>query len=186
MKRIIYLVVILTLGLSVSNVQASIPLSLTEYATQIVGSPTTVHCSRDVPANMYGYTNQVSEIDDEGNIRTYFEPDIYLNPAICSNIRLLYYRNIKSYYWQINALETLIHESYHIRLNTRDEGLVECTAMRNLWNYLLPYGFTRAQNKRFMSAAWDAHWALAPEYLVGCPTEPETLIGFGPIPKKKV
>lgn len=167
-----------------SQARADIPVTLTEYATRIVGEPTTVHCG-DVPDTMYGYTNMVVRTYSDGRSETDFDPDIWLSRDTCSNLRLLYQRRILSYYWQANALGTLLHESYHIRLNTGDEGKVECTAMKNLWNYIVPYGFTRAQNLRLYRAAWDAHWSLGPEYQVGCPAEPEQLVSFGPMEKPK-
>lgn len=153
---------------AIENANAATPASLSEYATEIVGKPITVVCVR-LPKSMYGFT--VSHVNMEtGEIS--FDPKISLSPSTCSYLNTLRQHRIVSYYWQINALETLIHESYHIKLNSQNEGLVECTAMKNLWNYLIPYGFTNAENKIFYAEAWKAHWSLSGDYLVGCPQAP--------------
>lgn len=159
----------LCVGVIESN--AAVPVSLSEYATEIIGKPTTVTCKK-LPNGTFGWT--VSHVDMETG-EVYFDPHISLSPSTCANLRALQENRIIGYYSQINALETLVHESYHIKLNSKDEGLVECTAMKNIWSYLIDYGFSNAENKRFYSEAWQAHWALPAEYLVGCPQAPASV-----------
>lgn len=160
------IVLAMVLGFFMGRASAATP-TLSEIASGMAGETVTVHCVNLRGRNEYGFTN---EIIDNGKVS--FEPDEFLSIGTCVGVQRLYEHRIYSLKFQSNALETMLHESYHIRLNSGNEGKVECTAMKNLWPYIVALGFSHAIDKRMLAVAWQEHWKLPPNYLVGCPQNP--------------
>lgn len=66
------------------------------------------------------------------------------------------------------ALATLLHESLHLRLQSDDEGQVECAAYRNVWPYLAAFHLSpRANRAVWAGIVWD-HRGLPADYLTVC------------------
>lgn len=128
-----------------------------QLASAMTGQTITVHCI--AMRGMYGYTEQGSSA---------FLPDEWLSPQTCEGLRGLDDHKLFNYADEANALATILHESMHIRLNSSNEAKVECTAMENLWNWLTPYGFTKAQNTKLYQAAWNIHYGLPQQYIGTC------------------
>jgi len=143
---------------------------LSDYASTIVGQAVEVHCI--YMTENEGYTQPMSD----GS----FEYDIWLKKGVCRNIKnLLLHKPIYNYGAQSWALTTIIHESYHIKLLSTDESLVECTAMRNIWGYIVKLDYTPRDNKRLYETAWIGHSYLPEEYTKGCKPPSGLLIETG-------
>lgn len=159
--------VVLFVGLCfASQARANPPANLTQYASEMAGKPVHVTCGTTLKDN-YGETESgvVNGVIIVG-------PDISLSTDTCANLRLLHRHKLLSYDLEANSLITILHEAMHVRLNSEDESKVECTAMYNIWNYIVAYGFTAKQNKRLYRAAWRAHLESPNVYTWQCAMMP--------------
>lgn len=150
--------------------------AISDYASQLTGQPTTVKCER--MKDLYGYTLQYG-VDEVST----FDSTIYLSPEVCFALKNLSEGRMGNAYIQANAALTLTHEAMHIRLNSANEGMINCNAMLRIDKTLRLFG---AYSKRMHDLAWEAHWSSPDEYL----TDPvcrahthEVLMMIGP--KKK-
>lgn len=173
-----FALIILIMGMAVQSASAA---NISDLASKMAGKPITVHCVYS--KEDYGYTERVIQEDHS----SYFTPNIYLNKGTCVGLTGLLENRIYDSHLQANALETLIHEANHIRLDSDNESWVECTAMLKLrfWINYLGYGSVA---KRMMAEAWAIHWTLPSNYLTpgyGCDTQGTTYITIEPMAKKK-
>lgn len=173
--------------------------TITTIATQMVGKPVKVHCVS--MKDMYGYTLQETvaktiyntfpvdggmQTDTDTVYEQRFQPDIYLSRGTCVGISALKSHRIYSRYLEANALETLIHEANHIRLNSSNESMVECKSMLKFRFWVKLFGYNDAMNRSLISKAWIGHWRLGPNYTqtgYGCDYQGTTYIHMGPVKK---
>jgi hypothetical protein len=143
-------IALLWLGSTVAHADTS---ELNDLATHMVGAPTTVECFET--GQWYaGFVVMVSRDDGE----TWRNEDgvIHLDGADCGALRNVLTPTKRTVRWMRSydggatvgqALMHLAHEATHISLQSDDEGLVECTAYRNLLQYvkLLPLSWKERQ-----------------------------------------
>ena len=115
--------------------------------------PLTVHCENTDPWGGYS----IIESDDGGVTWYLAEPVIHFDGAYCGALQNVLTPGPRTNHWLNTfegssavgvAIQQLAHEATHVILgNSRDEGLVECTAYRNVWNYIkmLPINWKQRQ-----------------------------------------
>lgn len=153
-----------------------------QIASSITGQDITVHCVPNM-SDKYGYTNM--ETDENGNVS--FDPDIYLGHEICDSLNLMLHHHFqhgkrgksrfvddlsfalgRNYMMGVSLL-VFVHETEHIRLNSGDEGIVECSAMHRLRSVLRHYFHVPGWLSRIILwSARDAHTQSDPTYLEVC------------------
>lgn len=148
--------------------------SLNQLASRMVGEQITVHCL-DINPDWTGFTTPI--IDGNG-VQT-FNPDIYLQKYICYGLRELmnyisrhYLRNTT---WQSDkewrmgeAILTLVHESGHIKLNSIDEGVVECWAVHHVAYYLSWFNLPAKVERNTLADARENHHLAPAPYQAIC------------------
>lgn len=135
---------------------------LVQLASQLVGAPTNVMCSVGTSLDQ----GETQPILDEAGELVGFEPTIWLAPSVCNGVRDL----LKGRYHDVEGdqIETLLHESLHIRLNTENEGLVDCLAMHQVWPFLTRLGIRGTLRLRMIRSARWWHEAAPPIYRKVC------------------
>jgi hypothetical protein len=95
-----------------------------KLATTLVGSPVQVECYTPSDYPTLG-----------GFVYEDFSPVIYLAGDFCGALRRYYNpRFLRTHQWVVGqATLALTHEAMHLKLRSNDEGRVECTAWRNVW-----------------------------------------------------
>lgn len=151
---------------------------LDSLATNMAGKPVSVEC---VPRNDYWEGMTVLTSADMGKT---WENDgtVYMIGEDCGALMNVFRARAgsrKALTWvrtfngtQIvgSSIDTLLHESTHVRLLEPNEGIVECTAYRNLWPWVRriigsPH-WKLAQN--VYRAGKTAHFALPHDYTEVC------------------
>lgn len=149
---------------------------ISELASRIAGRPVIVHCYPDggVDDLREGYTPALT--DPVTGVVT-LEPVIFLNGDLCGSLwTAMNWRGQRDWlrnWWTTSqavgaALLVLEHEAMHVRLQSLDEGLVECTAFQNVWPMLVSLRLPRW----FRVSTWDgieaAHANTAEQYRAVC------------------
>lgn len=114
-----------------------------------------------------GYEGETWPIRNDAGLITDFYSEIWLAPRVCRGIDKLL-QGKYNYDLSGDYLETLVHEAFHIRLLSADEGLVECTALRNLWSVLTSLGIRGKVRDKLYRGAVFAHGGLPNEYRTVC------------------
>lgn len=174
------------------------PPTLVAYASFLAGQPVAVRCIANDSASleqndggvMVAYT--ISQVGDDGirrfgrNVDGVFEaiPTIYLKAGACKQVVLLltpgskltlprkvvrggtttFFTTAPPAY----ALEDLVHEAMHIRLDSADEALVECTAYQNGWMAISALHRSPRENRALMAGYRRWHLGSPPDYLADC------------------
>lgn len=112
---------------------------LDQLATQLVGAPVTVECF--APGGfLAGYVIATASVED-GYV-WHMQHVIHLTGDECGSLQNALQPTDRTLRWMHTwdgsglvgqAFIHLLHEATHISLSSIDEGLVECTAYRNLW-----------------------------------------------------
>lgn len=66
------------------------------------------------------------------------------------------------------ALEVLLHEAFHVALQSADEGVVECAAAQNAWPLVRQFGLPAWEAKMVLVGAQWRHTLTDPEYRTVC------------------
>lgn len=122
---------------------------LDDIATVLTGFPVTVECF---------------PIDPDSNLAGYVYPGttvIHLHGALCgalvNTFRNPEWMTGRNYAFNLVGMAVLVltHEATHLALDSGDEGLVECTAYRNVYNAIkqLPLDW-RARQLVYQQAKW--------------------------------
>lgn len=169
------------------------PPALNAYATLLTGHPVTVACQRDqsFTDDTRGYTV---------TINGEFLQVIYLPTSTCNRLIALIptpqrvpakHKRLSTRIGTIVsvgkvdqasadglnveadgfALETILHESTHLRENSLDEARVECDTHLNAWQAVRPLGLPAWRAAETLQAMTDAHDTseVAPvNYLADC------------------
>lgn len=69
---------------------------------------------------------------------------------------------------QGGSIEIMAHESYHVGLLSRDEALVECTAISNIWKFIKPLHLAAKLDRWLMAGAMMAHRNTPDTYRTEC------------------
>lgn len=130
-----------------------IPLvTIESYASQVAGTPVTISCDADASfldaaqIQAQGYDGPLSGYVLRGADGR-FIPVIHLRRSLCVAVEHVDHKRARHPIAFASlktgqridsargayALEAMEHEAMHIRLESGDEGLVECTAWRNRW-----------------------------------------------------
>jgi hypothetical protein len=169
--------------------------ALSALSSAIVGSPMHTECAPSDP-DYYGWTFLTETSEDDGATWTILtEPYIYISGDICTELaRLADYSANKRFFkrpkivprskagepqivWVGDnehiynagaALLTLVHESLHVKLASDDEGLVECTAIRNVWPTLAALHLPLWLNKELLAVMTDVHLQSTDDYRTVC------------------
>jgi hypothetical protein len=159
------------------------PPALNQYATLLAGKPVTVACQRDqsFDAGLRGYTLWYG--DDPANpsyVQVIYLPystcqrliAIITPPHVSGNRKRPVTRigsivspgepnpmaaegiNVESDGY---ALETILHESTHLRENSTDEARVECDTHLNAWQAVKPLGLPAWRAQATLDAMTEAH-----------------------------
>ena len=149
---------------------------LSAYATRIAGTTITTYCvsPEAMPDGAEGYVG--ISTSSEGTI---VFPEIYMDGSICglAHLALNYFtltRHVRAYadsdgVTQDMALALLAirHEVEHVVLQSGNEGLVECTAVRNVWNDIVPL-FPLVKAREVYKRAREWHLLAPPVYRTVC------------------
>ena len=149
---------------------------LSAYATRIAGTGITTYCvsPEEMPDGAEGYVG--ISTSNEGT--TVF-PEIYMDGSICGLARLAlnYFtltRHVRAYADSDGvtqdialALLAIRHEVEHVVLQSGNEGLVECTAVRNVWNDIVPL-FPLVKAREVYKRAREWHLLAPPVYRTVC------------------
>lgn len=87
----------------------------------------------------------------------------FRKPCYCNHA----WPNEHIYYGGV-AILTLVHESLHVKLQSADEGWVECSAVHNLWPTVSALHLPVYLNKLLLFDALDDHLQAPDEYLTVC------------------
>jgi hypothetical protein len=127
---------------------------------------------------------QMSDPSDEGETYqvsdatgTTFQPLIVLSLDTCAGVtRMREHRNVYAVDGAV-SLATLLHEAEHLKLNSGNEALVECTAMHKLRFWLTRFGYRGKLRASMLRGAWLVHDNMAIQYTAGCasPTTPKPI-----------
>ena len=156
---------------------ASADSSLDSLASSLAGQPVTVEC--DDAALMDGASGYVWTLTSD-NEPPWFESTIHLAGEYCGWIHYAqvyagsrgrvrrFASALDNPYWIGSSLLLLQHEALHIRLQSTDEGVVECAAIRNVWNVARRFGFGRRLLRDVYQGARDAHASQHGSYASVC------------------
>ena len=155
---------------------------ISALASSIAGAPVTAICAPEDPA-MDGWTYAY----EDPNGRVVVEPVVYLSGEHCGALdKLIHWRentrwlgrrkHAKLDVWGVSdhlynasvAIIALVHESMHVRLQSLDEGVVECVAIRNTWPVITRLGLPRWAQSELLLGAQDNHDQLAASYRTVC------------------
>ena len=177
MNRFALVLVTLLASLVVAPTGASADVQLDELASSLAGTPVTVQCldwNEMAGAPGFVWTWE----DDAGGIIV--DPTIYLAGEYCGWIhyaqiyagsqgRLRHWAiAMDNFYWIGGSLLLLQHEALHIRMKSGDEGLVECAAIRNVWNLTRRFGFDQKLLHDVYQGALDQHASQHAPYRAVC------------------
>jgi hypothetical protein len=117
-----------------------------KLASTLVGSQVEVECFTPSDYPTYG-----------GFVYEDFSPVIYLNGNYCGALRRYYNpRFLDQHIFLVGQVTlALTHEAMHLKLRSNDEGRVECTAWRNVWQTIkLLTPNVRARKLIYTGASW--------------------------------
>lgn len=176
MKKLILILLLALLAPAPAQAESVDNPELSAYASKVAGSPMHIVCVS--PEEMEGSWGYIwSTTDGEGKVTVFNY--IYVDGALCGwahlaiNYPLLsrkarrFANTDNSVFWAGLALLVIRHEVTHVILQSIDEGLVECTAVKNLWNDVWPL-YPRSIAKRVYSDAIEWHLDSRSEYLTVC------------------
>ena len=135
---------------------ASANTALDNLAADLVGQPTAVRCD---PIDASGLRAGDTQLDEHW-VRLYG-----YCPALVRSFRGDYskWRDLGT------AALVLTHEAVHQRLQSADEGLVECTAVRNVWRTVRLLHLPPRVERLVYAAALDSHARIHdPRYRAVC------------------
>ena len=173
MRRLLSaLIVALTLA-----TPAAADANLDVLASHLAGQPVTVSC--EDPGGMDGAAGYVwvSSTNDAPDV---FDSVIHLDGYLCGWIRVAvryYVTGPRVQRWAVamdnpyfigGALLVLQHEALHVRMQSKDEGVVECAAARNVWNLVHSFAFPRRLEHDVYQGALDLHEAEQGAYRGVC------------------
>lgn len=156
---LIYIVMLLCVQLSKANTN--------ELADKLSGQTVGLYCVKNLPYEGVTYFTR------SGDGPWQNDGGIFINKPLCKGLFLLdqhkWPTDTAKQYLMASGIMTLVHESYHISLNSTDEGLVECMAYRNVWNVLKSFGYSSYHNKILWSIIkWEHNTQLPAEYRTVC------------------
>src|SRR5688572_1898491 len=107
--------------------------ALSARASKIAGKPVTANCALDAPAWRRGLAAVGDDPNSNVSAFTLYEPQAYYVKASTCRIIEGHLRGRKTYLPELaRELLTTTHEATHLKLNERDEAIVECRAIRSL------------------------------------------------------
>jgi hypothetical protein len=168
--------------------------ALSALSSAIVGTPMHAECAPSDP-DYYGWTYLTEYQLDDGSWSVEPSDTIYISGDICTELaRLSDYSANRRFFkrpkyvpehkpgtdvivWPGDndhiynagaALLTLVHESMHVKLLSEDEGVVECSAIRNAWPTLAALHLPVWLNKELLAVMMDVHLSGTDEYRAVC------------------
>lgn len=124
-----------------------------QLATVITGAPTEVECY--APSD---HPKEAAFVYED------FSPVIYVAGDFCGALRRYHNRTfLKRHLFEVGAaILAVTHEAMHLKLMSKDEGLVECTAWRNVWNSIKLLTPSPTSRKLIYEGARESHFSKAP------------------------
>lgn len=123
-----------------------------QLASTIVGSTVEVKCysPEDYPG-------------DAAFVYEDWSPVIYIAGDFCGALRRHYDPTfLKRHHYKVGAaILALTHEAMHLKLQSADEGVVECTAWRNVWNSIKLLTSSPTARKLIYAGAREFHFGKA-------------------------
>jgi hypothetical protein len=147
-------------------------VKLEPAASYVATKPVQVRCTSDI-----GYWLIYAR---EATQRQAFDPEgfadipngiAYLSPDVCTALLRKLAHKSASIADMAIGLMTLTHEATHLGTGSRDEGLVECSAIHTLPAVAVRffgYSYHHAPLRALMAWAWSAHRNLPPDYQTVC------------------
>lgn len=157
---------LLTLALLLVPATAQAGTHLDALASQLSGTPVQVTC---LPEHATPYDGHgIGHYLDDGSFTV--EPHIWLKLRVCRPlVRLIFWR--QHHDWMLYppnvqeaayALTVMNHEAMHVRLQSADEGLVECTSIRNIWPAVTAFHLPRKYAGIVLADAIYDHQTVTP------------------------
>lgn len=138
---------------------------LDTLATTMVGYNVHVVCGETTHPGLVGWVffDQPTLIHINGGYCGIIDNAIRRSPAT-----IRYLRHFDNAAMLGAAMSTLLHESTHLRLESADEGLVECMAYRNVWPYVKALNLPTSITKDVMEGVLDDHIGLPDNFRTYC------------------